>query len=356
MTRILFIGDLRPHSRSAQRLSALRGAGHEVRAISTVQIDLPPPDGRPARLSDRVRHRLGVPSDRLKASHQLVRAVSLDPRYDLLWVEKALCLRPWALRRARVSEPDLRVVFFSEDDMLPRANGSLWFRRALPLYDVVLTTKSFNARPEELPSLGARRVEALHKSFDPDVYRPLEVTDEDRERLGARVGFIGTYERERAASLLTLARAGIEVRVFGNGWERLDERHPGLRVERRPVYGDDYVRAVCATDVNLGFLRRANRDQHTDRSVEIPACGGFLLAERSDEHSALFKEGREAEFFASDGELVEKVRRYLDEPERRANVAAAGRARCLAGGYRHVDWLARALALVGCPVPMERAA
>ena len=119
--------------------------------------------------------------------------------------------------------------------------------------------------------------------------------------------------------------------------------HPDLRVEGRTLTSAEYVRAIWATDVNLGFLRRQNRDLHTDRSVEIPACGGFLLAERSSEHEELFRGGEEADWFTGEDELVRKVRHWLDRPDERAQVARAGRARCVAGGYAWRDRLGEML-------------
>ena len=155
---------------------------------------------------------------------------------------------------------------------------------------------------------------------------------------------MGTFEEQRAQLALAIARSGIAVRIFGNGWDAWRERHPKLRVEGRPVYGDDYVRTLCATDVNLGFLRKASRDRHTDRSVEIPACAAFLLAERTDEHQALFREGIEADYFEGPLELVRKVHDWLGRPEERRRVAAAGRERCLRDRYDHEAALERMLA------------
>ncbi|MEZ5978531.1 MAG: glycosyltransferase [Planctomycetota bacterium] len=182
------------------------------------------------------------------------------------------------------------------------------------------------------------------KTFDPAFHRPLSVDASDRERFGADLVFVGTYERRRAKSCLALARAGFDVRVFGNGWERLRGAHPDLRVEGRGVGGEDYVRTLCASTIALGFLREASRDEHTDRSVEIPACGAFMLAERSGEHLALFREHREAAYFGDDDELVAQARRYLADDAARAEIAAAGRRRCLELGYDHAAACRRMIA------------
>ena len=60
----------------------------------------------------------------------------------------------------------------------------------------------------------------------------------------------------------------------------------------------------------------------------------------------LFREGEEAEFFASQEELIAKARRYLaDEPARRA-IAEGGRRRCLTSGYSNRERLVMVLARV----------
>jgi spore maturation protein CgeB len=231
----------------------------------------------------------------------------------------------------------ISIVGYSPDDMYGTHNQSAYFLRGLPLYDTFITTKSFNV--DELRRLGARNVLFIGNGFDPDTHKPMHVTPEDRCTFGGAVGFIGAWEKERGSQMLSLAKAGVGVRVWG--WQPpkglFQVKHANLVVEGRPLWGSDYVKAICGFDINLGFLRKQNRDLETTRSIEIPACGAFMLAERTKEHLILFEEGKEAEFFGSTEELISKCKFYLVHEEIRKKIAAAGRIRCLKSGYSNRD-------------------
>jgi spore maturation protein CgeB len=336
--RIAVIGAMVPGARIHQRVAAMRRAGHDVHVIDTA-----PPGRRyedTPSLMRRLRHRLRRPADETGANAQLVAAAA---HTDIAWLENATVIRAASLQHFHAESPDGRIVWYAEDDMMSPRHGSVWIDRALPLFDLWVTTKSFNAAPAEMPSRGVRRAMFVNNSFDPELHRPVAVTDADRARLGAPVSFVGTYEQERAGSLLHLAEAGIGVRVWGNGWGSMAGRHPNLTVEGRAIYDEDYVRIICASDINLCFLRKANRDLQTTRSVEIPACGGFMLHERNAEIAALFGEDREAGYFGSDDELIAACRRWLSDGDARAAVARAGHDRARKVGLSHDDMIAAVL-------------
>ena len=354
MSSILYVGDLTPGTRCEQRLRALHDLGHSVTAVPIVP-RRPSAQVYPRpRLVDRVARRLGRPIDRSGANARILRRLESED-FHALWIEAGRTIRADTLAQARALQPELQIVHFSEDDLWVRANQTRTWRAAAEQYDLLVTTKLRNTADDELPTLGAGAVHYEPKTFDPAFHFPRELTDEDRRRLGGDVGFIGTYERERAETCLELARAGFSVRVFGGGWERLRGKHPKLRIEGRAVGGDEYPKAVAALRIQLGFLRHANRDRHTDRSVEVPACGGFLLAERTDEHLRLFEEGREAAYFDTFDELCAELERFLDDDALRSEVAAAGRARCVESDYSHHGAVARILARVGVPSPVPPA-
>jgi len=329
---ILYVGPLWRGGTCLQRHDALLPLCGEVLCVDTT------PPGPPS-----LRERLFGAADRRGANAAILSHLAMR-EIDILWIDKGLLIRASTLAEARRLRPGCRIVGYSPDDMAARHNTSAAFRAGLRHYDIYFTTKSFGVG--ELLQMGCPRVRFVGNAFDPATHRPCPVSPRERDELGGPVGFIGQYERARARAIDRLARDGWPVRVWGPDWGRHGGAGAPLRIEGRSLWGGAYARAICTFDINLGFLRKANRDLSTTRSVEIPACGGFLLAERTGEHRELFEEGREAEFFGSEEELLEKTRFYLAHARARRRIAAAGRARCLRSGYSNRERLRWMLAEV----------
>jgi spore maturation protein CgeB len=300
-------------------------------------------------LSYRLRgkaFRLGLPLSLLdyeKINEQMVSKVK-HRTYDYIWLDKALMISPKTLAAVKMQQPHCRIVGFSPDDMNQRHNQSIEFLQGLCHYDSFITTKSYNV--PELVALGARNVIFLNNGYDPTQFRPIHVPCNERGRLGGDVGFIGAYEEARARSMYFLAKHGVSVRVWGPGWERCRIRHSNLRIECKPLYRDDFSKACNSFKINLAFLRKINRDLQTTRTVEIPGCGGFMLAERTIEHQRLFLEGEEADFFANDEELKDKCLFYLGNDRYREAIAAKGHERCIHSGYDNTSRLRKAFGII----------
>jgi spore maturation protein CgeB len=71
------------------------------------------------------------------------------------------------------------------------------------------------------------------------------------------------------------------------------------------------------------------------RSIELPAIGAFMLAERTEEHQEIFVEGVHCEYWASVDELTEKMRWYARHPTRARAIAVQGHSLITAGGFTY---------------------
>jgi hypothetical protein len=127
------------------------------------------------------------------------------------------------------------------------------------------------------------------------------------------------------------------LRLFGHpeGWEFVLKKSP-LLVNMLPiqtVWGREYNAALCGAKIALCFLSKLNRDSYTRRCFEIPASGTMLLSERTTDLETLYDAGKEADYFSTPHELVEKLELYLRNDDIRKAVAAAGHKRVMADGH-----------------------
>jgi spore maturation protein CgeB len=328
--KILYIGNLTVGSTTEMRLRALQDLGHCV----TTHDDLGPSRPYENSVLYRAVRKFSGPWD-FAGTNAAILSNLERAEFDVLWLDKALTVKRRTLEAVKRLRPRCKIVGFSPDDMYAAHNHSRRFLSHLPLYDLFITTKSYGV--DELKSLGCRHVEFIDNGFDIYTHRPIELTAEDHRKYDCDVGFIGTFEQDRANQMAWLGDNDIAVHVIGDDWQRWSNPHPQVKLRHAAVYCDEYAKAICATKINLCFLRKINRDLQTTRSIEIPACGAFMLAERTDEHRALFEEGKEAEFFSSPAEMLEKARYYLAYPDERQRIAAAARERCVRGGYSYHD-------------------
>lgn len=285
-------------------------------------------------------------------------------RADVLLVYRGTHITRKTLRAIRARSPGTVLVGYNNDDPFsPRYQWWMWrhFVSAIGQYDAVFAYRKHNV--DDFTRAGARAVGLLRSWYVPSVHRPVVLAAETQARLGCDVVFVGHYERDgRLEMLERLAAAGVSVRIFGPGrgsrgydWDGVLRSSRVLRhlAPVRAVWGDEYNQTLNAAKIALNFLSKLNRDTYTRRCFEIPASGTLLLSEYSADLASLFTEGVDADFFRSPEELVDKVKGYLSNPERRRIVAESGRLRVRRDGH---DVASRMRMLIGSIESLTRAA
>ncbi|HEY1804444.1 MAG TPA: glycosyltransferase [Terracidiphilus sp.] len=218
--------------------------------------------------------------------------------------------------------------------------------KALPKYDGYHVNRECNLA--EAATYGMKRVRVLMMYYIPWLHYPCSLTVQEQTDFGSDVVFAGHMEPDlRIDCLAGIIRAGLKCRIFGGEAEWKSALPVELYESVGPIFharGADYRRALCASKIAACFFSKWNRDQYTTRSWEIPACGVFLLSERTAAMQEFYREGIEAEFFSSPAEFVDKARFYVNNESARKRIATAGYERVIASGNdiysRMRQWLA----------------
>lgn len=275
-----------------------------------------------------------IPENR-KENSQIIEKIN-STYYDIVWIDKGVTIFPETLQYIKKKSPKTLLISYSPDNMALRHNQSQQYLECIPLYDHIITNKSYIL--EDMRKLGAKDIRFVNNSYESTFHYPRTLTSEDYKEIGGDIGFVGAWEKERCESILYLAQHGLNVRVWGGGkWLKYKGMYPNLTIENKGLYSENYSKSFQAFKISLCFLRKMNFDLQTTRTVEIPACGGFMMAERTSEHQAMFEEGKEAVFFSSNEELLKKCKYYLSHEEERKQIATAGLKRCQTSGYSNED-------------------
>lgn len=257
---------------------------------------------------------------------------------QIIFVYRGTHIVSKTLREIKRLLPSSILVGYNNDDPFARGHPyGLWrhFNACVPVYDIVLAYRQHNL--EDFMRAGAREVHLLRSWFVPYRNFPVILTEEEKKRFSCDVVFVGHFENDgRLNALEKIAEAGFNLKIFGPDWNEgiikgsraLRKLHPVSSVR-----GADYNKALCGAKIALCFLSTLNRDTYTRRCFEIPASGGFMLSQYSDDLSTLFLEGEEVEFFRSEFELISKIEKYLKDDERRLAVAKSGLRRVWEDGH-----------------------
>jgi hypothetical protein len=207
-------------------------------------------------------------------------------------------------------------------------------KRAMPAYDGYHVNRHCNVA--EAGQFGVNRVRILMMYYIPCMHYPCRLTSPEQRTWGSDIVFAGHMEPDlRVECLSRVVRAGLKCRILGGNAEWKSALPRDVYRAVMPIFyarGGDYRRALCASKIGACFFSKWNRDQYTNRSWEIPACGVFLLSERTPAMQEFYREGKEAEFFEGPDEFMDKVLFYMRNDAVRQRIAAAGYARVIPSG------------------------
>lgn len=312
--RILLIGTGNYYHIGTFFRSAIESLGHECIFIDEAEYF------RLNTFVEKIIYRLRRkrPLNFTKFNHDILTTCQAQP--EVVLVVKGAYISPDTLRKVRESNPAI-IVNYATDDPFNNAVSTPAMIKSIPYYDLYLSTKK-QIIPD-LQKAGARAVEFIPFGYEPSLHYPEEpASDWEYQKYFCDVGFIGGADQDRVQLFeKVISNRQHVLHLYGAGWHK----QPRFKAfDYGIALGRGYRLAINTARVSLGLVRRRNRDGHSMRSFEIPACGGFMLAERTEEHLELFREDIEAAYFSSTEELLDKLNYYLSHESARQKISKAG--------------------------------
>ena len=211
-------------------------------------------------------------------------------------------------------------VFNFYSDPIPYDNPL--FLKMIPLYTCILTYNK-----DHIPGwylLGAKKVAYLPFASDPQVHRPLSLSKDDRVKYGSPIACLATWQPYAEYWPEKLLQFGLK--IWGNQWYKLPKDSPLRKVWQGEGQGiNQYFPLVCqASNIVFNVVRPKNGQSHSMKTFEIPASGGFMLSNRTEDQLKFFPEDIAAVYFSTEEELLDKIKFYFKHEEKRTAISLKG--------------------------------
>lgn len=249
-----------------------------------------------------------------------------DLHYDLIWVDKAIYLTKETTQVLR--DHTDKIVHFTPDPAFTFHKSKLFYK-SMPLYDYVITTKSYEMNDYIRVMGSVDKVLYVTQGYDKDLHRPV-IPWEQKDG----VAFIGHYESDRVKPLEALLHAGVDVTLAGNKWNDFAKKHQSRKLHYlgNGVYGEDYVRTLSRCLFAWGSVSKWIPEKHTTRTFEIPAVKTALLTERNEELEGFFQDD-EVIFYNSTQDMVSKVIYYCQHKKELRGIIEKGYEKVQSGKF-----------------------
>ncbi|TDE04763.1 glycosyltransferase [Flavobacterium sandaracinum] len=149
------------------------------------------------------------------------------------------------------------------------------------------------------------------------------------------VVFIGHFENDgRDKYIKALIDAGVNITVFGDEmWKQAPLYEEIKFVLKESKRGAEYNISLNEAKIALVFLSKINSDTYTRRCFEIPATKTLMLSEYTSDLNSMFEADKEAVYFTSSEDLVQKCKNLLNNPSIISEIGDAGYNKLLKDGH-----------------------
>jgi len=217
---------------------------------------------------------------------------------------------PETLLKIKEKLPKTNIIIWISDDDWRHINHS----RLLVLYADYFVTTYLN-KSKRYQRYGHKNAILTQWACNPDEFYPMNVKKK------YDVSLIGSAYHPRIEWIQYLLDNGINVKVFGKGWDK----YPELKhIYGGFLNGKDFVKTINETKINLNFGWGSINDgtlQIKGRTFEFGACNSFQITNYNPVLNNYFTENKDIVYFRNNEDLLEKIKYYLNNEKERERIA-----------------------------------
>ena len=267
-----------------------------------------------------------------KENDELVNIVKKE-KPDLVFIIKGDHLFPETLKKLK-TEISCPIVAYIWDDPFYSYAGLFSddfrksnFEKGMHLYDFIFLYDTYYV--EQIKKRGIENVEYLPLAADPNRYKQIEISEEDKNRYGYDICFVGAPYPGRIEILENLGNYNLG--VFGAGWKKYFME----KGKATPVYykgeasGEKVLKIYLSSKIVLNIHDPEAREGLNTRTFDILACGASELVDYKKNLGMHFRIGEEIVTFKDSKELLQAVKYYLENGSVLKDISNKGRQRVL---------------------------
>ena len=267
---------------------------------------------------DRFQYKfnIGLSVSRLNAA--IMRKIEMF-KPDLVFVYRGKHIFPKLLKNIKDIFPEIKLFNYNNDDAFSKAYPFYFWRlflKGITYYDHIFCYRSKNI--EDLRRIGYTATSLLlpyyieGRNFEINCEKVIDVV------------FVGHFENDgRDEYIVHLINNDIKIKLFGTSWAK-SKHYAYIQQKLGPIDRLDtlnYNLILNQSKIGLVFLSKINNDGYTRRCFEIPMTNCMMLAERTEDLSAIFKENGSISFFDNKEDMVLKIKWLLKNPAQMAEIS-----------------------------------
>jgi len=254
-------------------------------------------------------------------------STTLSYKPDLILIFKGETITKGTLHKIR-KKGFVMANWFMDSVYSPQAKS--FVEEISPSYDFFFIIDSLEVL--KYVKIGARYVYWLPLGLDPVVHRTMHLDDNEKQKYGSNVTFVGTVIPVREDILKAVANFGLNIwapptSVYGS-W--IDKKSELSRCYKGgPIFGDEVVKIYNASKivVSIDSLYGNQIFSVTPRVFEVAGCGSFHICNFNEQLSKLLEIGKEIVCFNTKEDLKRLIKYYLVNEDERKAIAQNGQKR-----------------------------